>query len=202
VVYNRAEVETGSRPAFTDPSALNKLSADWAAAFNAKDAAKIASRYADDAVVTPPNQPMVKGRANIEAHWKREIQQGATNLQLKPIESAISGSQAFEAGISTMTLRGGQRDLGKYAVVLKRVGNDWKIAYDVYNSDAPPAPKKIRRAKTPFPTSPFGSGWEGDFYKATKNSASLQAFWGYLPYSAERRGVKSEGESRVPPLLL
>jgi len=125
----------------TDP-ALNKLAADWAAAFNAKDAAKIASFYADDAVVMPPNQPIVKGRANIEAHFKGEIQQGATNFQLKPVESAISGSQAFEAGTSTMTLPGGQTDVGKYLVVLKRVGNDWKIAYDIYNSDAPPAPLK------------------------------------------------------------
>lgn len=125
----------------TDP-ALNTLAAAWAAAFNAKDAAKIASLYADDAVVMPPNQPMVKGRANIEAHWKSEIQQGAANLQLTPVESAISGSQAFEAGTSTMTLPGGQTEVGKYLVVLKRVGNDWKIAYDVYNSDAPPAPLK------------------------------------------------------------
>ena len=125
----------------TDP-ALNKLAAEWAAAFNAKDAAKIASFYADDAVVMPPNLPMVKGRANIEAHFKGEIQQGATNFQLKPVESAISGSQAFEAGTSTMTLPGGQIDVGKYLVVLKRVGNDWKIAYDIYNSDAPPPPVK------------------------------------------------------------
>lgn len=125
----------------TDP-ALSKLAADWAAAFNAKDAAKIASLYADDAVVMPPNQPMVKGRANIEAHFKGEIQQGATNFQLNPVESAISGSQAFEAGTSTLTLPGGQTDSGKYLVVLKRVGNDWKIAYDIYNSDAPPAPAK------------------------------------------------------------
>jgi uncharacterized protein (TIGR02246 family) len=125
----------------TDP-ALKEMAADWAAAFNAKDAAKIASFYTDDAVVMPPNQPMVKGRANIEAHFKGEIQQGATNFQLKPVESAISGSQAFEVGTSTMTLPGGLTDRGKYLVVLKRVGNDWKIAYDIYNSDAPPAQVK------------------------------------------------------------
>ncbi len=125
----------------TDP-ALNKLAADWAAAFNAKDAAKIASLYADDAVLMPPNQPMVKGRADIEAHWKGQIQQGGTNLQLTPVESAISGSHAFEVGTSSVALPGGQTDPGKYAVVLKRVGNDWKIAYDIYNSDAPAAPLK------------------------------------------------------------
>jgi uncharacterized protein (TIGR02246 family) len=117
--------------------ALN-LAPEWAAAFNAKDAAKIASLYSEDAVLMPPNLPTVNGRANIEAHWKKEIQQGATNVQLKPIASALSGSQAFEVGISTMTLPGGQTDRGKYLAVLKRVGNEWKIAYDIYNSDGPP----------------------------------------------------------------
>jgi uncharacterized protein (TIGR02246 family) len=120
----------------TDPAL--KLAAEWAAAFNAKDAAKIASLYAEDAVVMPPNQAPVKGRANIEAHWKSEIQQGQTNMQLNPVASAISGSQAFEAGTSTVTLPGGQTDRGKYLAILKRVGDEWKIAYDIYNSDGPP----------------------------------------------------------------
>jgi uncharacterized protein (TIGR02246 family) len=109
----------------TDP-ALN-LAPQWQAAFNAKDAAKIASLYAEDAVVMPPNQPIVKGRANIEAHWKGEIQQGGTNMKLNPVESAISGSQAFEVGTSTMTLPGGQTDRGKYVAILKRAGNEWKM---------------------------------------------------------------------------
>jgi uncharacterized protein (TIGR02246 family) len=114
-----------------------KLAPQWAAAFNAKDAAKIASLYAADAVVMPPNQPTVKGRANIEAHWKGEIQQGGTNMQLNPVESSISGSLAFEAGTSTVILPGGQTERGKYLAILKRVGNEWKIAYDIYNTDGP-----------------------------------------------------------------
>lgn len=125
----------------TDP-AMNKLAAEWAAAYNAKDAAKLASFYAEDAVYMAPNQPMVKGRANIEAQFKRELQEGFTNLQLKPMESAIAGSQAFEAGTSTVTAPGGGTENSKYLVVLKRVGNDWKIAYDIYNTDQPPPPKK------------------------------------------------------------
>jgi uncharacterized protein (TIGR02246 family) len=120
----------------TDPEL--KLAPQWAAAFNAKDAVKIASLYAENAVVMPPNQPTVKGRANIETHWKGEIEQGATNMQLNPVASSISGSQAFEAGTSTVTLPGGQSERGKYLAILKRVGNEWKIAYGIYNTDSPP----------------------------------------------------------------
>lgn len=125
----------------TDP-ALNKLAEEFAAAFNAKDAAKAASFYADDAVVMPPNQPMVRGRADIEAYFKRDFQAGVTNLRLKPMESAISGSHAFVAATATVTVPGGQTENSKYLVVFKRVGNEWKVAYDIYNSDTPPAPKK------------------------------------------------------------
>jgi uncharacterized protein (TIGR02246 family) len=125
----------------TDP-ALDKLRAEVAAAFNAKDAAKIASFYADDGVLMPPNQPLTKGRANIEARYKREFQEGVTNLQLKPMESAVAGAQAFDTGTATITLPDGRTENSKYLVVLKRVGGEWKIAYDIYNSDQPPPPSK------------------------------------------------------------
>jgi uncharacterized protein (TIGR02246 family) len=123
----------------TEP-ALNKITADFAAAYNAKDAAKVAGMYAQDAVVMPPNEPMVKGRAAIEARLQQEMKEGL-KLQLTPTESAIAGSQAYETGTVTVTLSGGQTLKEKYLVVYKRVGSDWKIAFDIWNSDAPATPK-------------------------------------------------------------
>ena len=35
-------------------------------------------------------------------------------MKLNPVESAVSGSQAFEVGTMTMTLPGGTTDRGKY----------------------------------------------------------------------------------------
>ena len=124
----------------TDP-ALNKLAAEFEAAFNARDAAKVASMYAEDAVTMPPNQPMVKGRSAIQAELKRTMQDNV-KLKITPIESAISGSQAYEAGTVTVSQPDGQTTTEKYLVVFKRVGNDWKIAYDIWNTDAPPQPQK------------------------------------------------------------
>jgi uncharacterized protein (TIGR02246 family) len=123
----------------TEP-VLNKLAADFVAAHNAKDAAKIASLYAEDAVVMPPNEPVIKGRANIQARLQREFKDGV-KLQLTPTESTISGSQAYEAGTVTVTLPGGRTEKEKYLVVYKRVGTDWKIAFDIWNSDTPASPK-------------------------------------------------------------
>jgi ketosteroid isomerase-like protein len=129
----------------TDPT-LTKLAQDFAAAFNAKDSAKVASFYMDDATLMPPNEAAVKGRQSIEAWFKGGIDAGLTNFQLTPTDSAVAGQQAFEAGTYSLVVKpaagGGPAvtDKGKYVVVYKRVGGEWKLAYDIFNSDLPPAP--------------------------------------------------------------
>jgi glutathione S-transferase len=41
------------------------------AAFNASDAAALASLYDDTAILMPPNEPLVRGRAEIQAWFER-----------------------------------------------------------------------------------------------------------------------------------
>ncbi len=127
----------------TDP-ALTTLADAFADAFNAKDAPKVASFYTDDAVVMPPDQPMVRGRRNIEAYYTRGFRQDVSNFRLVPMESAVTGTHAFEAGRSSLTSRTSaspQRgpnlvtSNGKYVVIYKRVDGAWKIAYDIFNDD-------------------------------------------------------------------
>jgi uncharacterized protein (TIGR02246 family) len=127
-------------PGKTDP-ALTKLAKEWEAAFNAKDVAKVASMYTEDAVVMPPNHEPVRGRANIEAFFK-EMANGA-KLTLTPFESAMSGATAYEAGTyqMSMTSKTGPpiTDKGKNVVILKRGSNgQWRLAHDIFNSDLPP----------------------------------------------------------------
>lgn len=132
-------------------STLTKHAHDLAAAFNEKDSAKVASFYTDDATLMPPNEPAVKGRQNIQAWFKGGIDQGLTDLKLTPTESSIRGDQAFEAGTYSIVVKAGAGqgatgkgsavDSGKYVVVLKRVGGEWKIAYDIFNSNLPVPPQ-------------------------------------------------------------
>ena len=117
----------------------------------AKDSAKVASFYTDDATLMPPNEPAVKGRQNIQAWFKHDIDQGSANLRLTPTESSIGGKQAFEAGTYSIVVKPGAGqgatgegsvvDSGKYVVVLKMVGDEWKIAYDIFNSNLPMKPQ-------------------------------------------------------------
>ena len=115
---------------------LNELATAFAAAFNQKDAPGITAFYTDDAVLMPPNLPAVKGRTNIESYYRSGFAQSSGTLQLKPTESTISGTLAFESGVSSMTAGNPPKTAtGKYVVVYKRIGNEWKIAYDIFNND-------------------------------------------------------------------
>jgi uncharacterized protein (TIGR02246 family) len=117
---------------------LNKLASEFAAAFSAGDAAKVASFYTDNAVVMPPNQQMVRGRENIEAYYRNGFARSGGTLRLQPFESAVAGARAFEAGTSTLVAVGGRSEsAGKYVVIYERVRNEWKIVYDIFNNDAP-----------------------------------------------------------------
>ena len=128
-----ARGQTGSN------EAQENLAVDFAKAFNAKDARKAASFYAEDAVLMPPNQPMLKGRANIEEFFGEWMAAGLTILKPESIESVVSGSHAFDVGTGTFILPDGRTEITKHVVVLKRVGHGWKIVYDIWNSSTPPA---------------------------------------------------------------
>jgi len=122
---------------------LDKIFVEFAELFNSRDLTKLASLYADDAVWMPQNSPMITGRAAIEAAIKGRFK-GPGVLKFTSTRSAMSGTLAFVAATYTVTVPvEGAAPLSvtaKSLTVFKRVGNDWKIAYDMQNADqAPPA---------------------------------------------------------------
>jgi uncharacterized protein (TIGR02246 family) len=123
---------------------IDKILLQFAELFNAREMQKLASLYADDAVWMPQNAPMIKGRAAIEAVLKERFK-GPGVLRFTGTTSAISGTLAFVAATYTVTVpaEGGAAVslTAKALTVFKRVGNDWKIAYDMQNADQPPPPR-------------------------------------------------------------
>lgn len=115
-------------------AALNKIASEFAVAFSAGDAAKVAAFYADDAFVMPPNGQMVRGRVAIEAYYRAGFAGTKGTLRLHPIESVLGDAHAFEVGTSSLGT-GQSESAGKYIVVYRRVRGAWKIAYDIFNND-------------------------------------------------------------------
>ena len=116
---------------------IEKLNDAWTAAFNKGDAAAVAALYTEDAYVLPPGSSMVKGRAAIEAFWRQAAQQ-MTDAKLTTVDVLPLGrSAAREIGTVTLKTKSQppQEVVGKYVVVWRKVGRDWKLATDIWNTD-------------------------------------------------------------------
>jgi len=109
--------------------------------FNKGDAAAVAGMYTADARLLPPNGPMVEGRAEIQKYWQGAIGAGLKLVSLEAAHVETGGNLIVEVGRykSTTPGSGGSTatDEGKYVVVWKREGRNWKLAADIFNSNMP-----------------------------------------------------------------
>ena len=126
------------------------------AAFNAGDAGSIAAFYAEDAVLMPPDEPAVKGRAAIEEHFRQSFQQGPVKFEVSTEESFTSGATGVHRGSFTVIAPDGQ-PVGSYKFleVWKYTGSEWQLALDMWNTNArldpPPPPPAPEEAPPPAP---------------------------------------------------
>jgi uncharacterized protein (TIGR02246 family) len=132
-----AGVLAGAPALAQSKATIDKLNAQFAAAFNKGDTASVAAMYTGDAVVLPPGAEMVKGRPAIQSFWQGAAQQlgdlKLTTLEVKPLGSKA----AREIGTFSLKTKGqpGQEVVGKYVVVWQKVGKDWKLATDIWNAN-------------------------------------------------------------------
>ena len=122
-------------PVLAQQAEIEAVNAKWMDFFNKGDFAGVASLYTDDATAFPPGSAMVKGRAAIAAMWKSMAEKVSnpkvTTLEVKP----LGPSAAREIGTFSLRTKGEkpQEVVGKYVVVWEKVGNDWKLAADIWN---------------------------------------------------------------------
>ncbi len=122
-------------PAFGQKSEIEAVNAKWIDFFNKSDFAGVASLYTDDASAFPPGSGIVKGRVAIEVMWKGMAEQvGDPKLTTLDVKS-LGPSAAREIGTFSLKTKGAtpREVTGKYVVVWEKVGNDWKLAADIWN---------------------------------------------------------------------
>jgi uncharacterized protein (TIGR02246 family) len=122
-------------PIFAQQAEIEAVNTKWINFFNKGDFAGVASLYTEDATAFPPGSGMVKGRSGIEAMWKSAAEKvGDPKLTTLDVK-ALDPSAAREIGTFILTTKGSppQEVTGKYLVVWEKVGNDWKLAADIWN---------------------------------------------------------------------
>ena len=131
---------------------IRELDRAWVAAVAKKDAAAVAELYAEDGRLMPPNAEAAVGRRAVEETWGQLFKLPGFSLTFEPhhIEVAEAGDMAYDVGTYSLSLTPGGgagrvQDRGKYLVVWQKVGGDWKVKADMFNSNsAPPAQQQGR----------------------------------------------------------
>jgi ketosteroid isomerase-like protein len=135
VAFAIAVVVGLSLPALAQKAEIEAANAKWIEFFNKGDFAGLGSLYTADATAFPPASGMVRGDAAIGAMFKRFAEEVGdpklTTLDVKP----LGPSAAQEIGTFSFKTKGpNPKDVtGKYLVVWEKVGNDWKLAADIWN---------------------------------------------------------------------
>jgi len=119
---------------------LSQMNRDFAAALNAKDAKAAAALYAEDAVLIPPGEALVRGREAIEEYWRGAIESGGVrDVSVETMDAHSSGSLGYETGSFVLTVNGPDgeavTDRGRYIELLRREADGrWLSTHGIWNA--------------------------------------------------------------------
>jgi uncharacterized protein (TIGR02246 family) len=138
-----AQSATG-KGAAADADAIRAVAKDYETTTNAGDLERWIQTFTEDAVLLPPDHPMMAGRPAIRDFAKRSyFDPFKMQLSFSFSDLTVSGDWAFAHGPYTLSLTpkdGGPavQAKGKFVDVFRRSPNGWKFARIIFNSDAPP----------------------------------------------------------------
>lgn len=145
-------------PAKVDPAraALLQTDGEWAkAASLGKDVEKIVSYWADDAVVYPPREAAISGKAAIRNYVATSLKTPFFSISWKPAQAVVasSGELGYTMGSNEITFADANgkviRAQGRYLTTWRRGADGaWKCVVDFWNeSPLPPPPIPRPKAK-------------------------------------------------------
>lgn len=126
-----------------EKSAIKAVSIAWKKAYNAGDAAAVAALYAEDAVLSAPGAPAVRGSASISEYFVKKVAEfSAAGLTVAddPMGDVVA---SCDLGWQWQTYKvtdksGALVDAGKLVTLFQRKDGKWMIVGDTWNSDVTP----------------------------------------------------------------
>jgi uncharacterized protein (TIGR02246 family) len=134
-----ASTAQGSRSA--DEDAIRKADVEWSHAAETRNVEKAVSFYAEDGSMMPFGAPIATGKEQIRETWTKLMSVPGVHLTFAPTKIVVAkaGDLAYDIGTFELKTNDAQGNttssVGKYVVVWKKVGGQWKVAADIFNTD-------------------------------------------------------------------
>lgn len=129
----------------TAEAAIRAADARWKKAVAGYDLTRTLQAYADDATMMEPGAPAYVGKQALREQLGREMNDNYFALTWSIAALEVSGDLAYTRGPYNVTYSIENRDIfdqvGKYVVIWKKLGEDWKVAIEIYNPDGPAKPR-------------------------------------------------------------
>jgi ketosteroid isomerase-like protein len=119
--------------------AIASINAKFSALFAKGDAAALSALYDKEGAVMPAGSEPLRGTQAIQKFWQGAIDSGVAAVNVKTVEVYGGGKTAAEVGEYALLDKAGKTlDHGKYIVIWKQEGGDWKLLRDMFSSNQPP----------------------------------------------------------------
>ena len=120
-------------------AAIEAANAKFSALAAQADGAALAALYAKDGAVMPAGSEPVRGTPAIEKFWQGALASGVAAIELKTVEVYGQGATATEVGDYALRDKTGKvLDRGKYIVIWRHEGGQWKLLRDMFSTNTPP----------------------------------------------------------------
>ncbi|MCB0427789.1 MAG: DUF4440 domain-containing protein [Mangrovimonas sp.] len=141
VVYPTWKIDCEKNLSFDPKIEKAKILANNEAFSNAYikgDFETIANSYTDNGKIFPNNTDIIRGREAIKARWSARNGYKVLHHEINPEEITFAGNYAYDYGYfkgkSQNESNGSVSEWkGKYVVIWKKIGADWKIYLDIWN---------------------------------------------------------------------
>ncbi|MDQ3843928.1 MAG: nuclear transport factor 2 family protein [Bacteroidota bacterium] len=118
---------------------IQAIENEWAAAQNAKDITRLMALYADDAVSMPDGEPMLSGKAAIQAKQEKDFTAPAkyASIAFETLDVYGTADEVTEVGKTRyLDAAGKETGAGKYVAVFQKKDGKYKCVREIYNKDS------------------------------------------------------------------
>lgn len=119
-------------------------------AYNNGNISELTIQYTKTARLHPPNDKEIQGTLAISEFWQSQKNNGMDKIELETSSAQRVGNSLNEIGTYKLYSSTGQLvDAGKYIVIWEKMGDEWKVQEDIWNSSMP---VPVVKAKEPVDT--------------------------------------------------